>query len=131
MNNVLRRFASRATTAVVVTVILVGGSTLASGLLAAFDATPASAVTVPPWEPDPGSVGGLVFYNAAGTQITGGNVTDAPIAAYVEGTSTVRSGDTVATLYGYLPISGEPTSEWSGLSSAGPRPSRTPAHRHP
>jgi hypothetical protein len=119
MNNVLRRFASRATTAVVVTVILVGGSTLASGLLAAFDATPASAVTVPPWEPDPGSVGGLVFYNAAGTQITGGNVTDAPIAAYVEGTSTVRSGDTVATLYGYLPISGEPTSEWSGLQLGG------------
>ena len=60
-----------------------------------------------------------MFYNAAGTQITGGNVTDAPIAAYVEGTSTVRSGDTVATLYGYLPISGEPTSEWSGLQLGG------------
>ena len=55
-----------------------------------------------------------IFYNAAGQQVTGGNLTDSPVAAYVEGTSTIRSGDSVATLYGYLPVNGQPTSEWSG-----------------
>jgi len=77
-------------------------------------AGPASAAGTPPWEPDPSSVGGLLFFNAAGQQITGGNLTDSPIAAYVEGTTTVRSGDTVATLYGYLPINGQQPSAWSG-----------------
>jgi hypothetical protein len=91
---------------------------LATGLLTIGLGGTASAAA-PPWEPDPGSVGALVFYNAAGQQITGGNLTDSPIAAYVEGTTTLRSGDTTATLYGYLPVSGEPTSEWSGLQLGG------------
>jgi hypothetical protein len=68
----------------------------------------------PPWEPDGNSVGSLIFYNAAGAQITGGNVTDAPLAAYVQGTNTVRSGDTKATLFGYLPVDGQVPGTWSG-----------------
>jgi hypothetical protein len=116
MKHVSRRFASKAAMTALVTALLVGGSTLATGMLAVFDATPAAALTVPPWEPDPDSVGGLLFFNASGQQITGGTNSDSPLAAYVEGTSTVRAGDTVATLYGYLPISGESTSEWSGES---------------
>lgn len=87
---------------------------LATGLLTVGFVGTASATGTPPWEPDPNSVGGLLFYNASGQQITGGNLTDSPVAAYVEGTATVRSGDTVATLYGYLPVNGELPTEWSG-----------------
>jgi hypothetical protein len=88
--------------------------TLVSGISSFVLAGTASAQGTPPWEPDPVSVGGLLFYNAAGQQVTGGSVTGSPVAAYVEGTSTVRSGDSVATLYGYLPVKGQPTSKWSG-----------------
>jgi hypothetical protein len=73
----------------------------------------ARAAAPPPWEPDHSSVGGLVFYNAAGHVITGGS-TGQPIAAYVEGTSTIRNGDNVATLYGFLPVHGEVPGVWSG-----------------
>jgi hypothetical protein len=86
-----------------------------AGVLAALAPTTASfATTTPPWEPDSNSVGGLVFYNSSGNVVTGGNLSDAPIAAYVEGTSIVRSGDTKATLYGYLPIHGQAPGAWSG-----------------
>jgi len=74
----------------------------------------ASAAAAPPWEPDPSSVGGLTFYDAAGHVITHGNVSDAPFAAYVQGSSTVRAGDTVATLFGYLPKNGVAIGAWSG-----------------
>ena len=94
--------------------VAVGVLALVSGIFTVGLAGTASAAGNPPWEPDPSSVGGLVFFNAAGQQVTGGNLTDSPIAAYVEGSSTVRSGDTVATLYGYLPVKNQPTSEWSG-----------------
>jgi hypothetical protein len=94
--------------------IAIGVLTLVSGVLTMGFAGPAGASGNPPWEPDPSSVGGLAFYNASGQQIYGGNLTDSPIAAYVEGSSTVRSGDTVATLYGYLPVNGELPTQWSG-----------------
>ncbi len=88
---------------------------LASAVAAVIvPATASYATTTPPWEPDSNSVGGLVFYNSSGTVITGGNITDAPIAAYVAGTTTVRGGDTKATLYGYLPIHGQAPGAWSG-----------------
>jgi hypothetical protein len=92
--------------------------TVAAGIIAGFAGSAFAAN--PPWEPDPNSVGGLVFYNAAGQQVTGGNVTDSPIAAYIQGTATIRSGDTKATLYGYLPKSGQAPGAWSGgaLTSA-------------
>ncbi len=110
--------------------IAAGVLALVSGIFTAGFAGTASAQGTPPWEPDPGSVGGLTFYNAAGQQVTGGNLTDSPIAAYVEGSSTIRSGDSVATLYGYLPVNGQPTSEWSGeqlgLTTAFPNSSAPP-----
>jgi Big-like domain-containing protein len=90
--------------------------TVAAGSLIAGFAGSASAAGAPPWEPNASSVGGLTFFNAAGQQITGGNLTDSPIAAYVEGTSTIRAGDTKATLYGYLPVDGETPGQWSGES---------------
>jgi hypothetical protein len=105
--NSLRRAAS----GVLALALVAGGGTVLAGLATS---SPAGAATKPPWEPDKGSVGGLLFFNAAGQLITGGNLTDSPVAAYVEGSSAVRSGDTVATLYGYLPVKGQPPSEWSG-----------------
>ena len=113
MNRLFRRTTLRVSRTLLVLALLAAGGTAFAGL-AALDATPAGAVTVPPWEPDPGSVGGLTFYNSSGAVITGGNLIDSPVAAYVEGTSTVRTGDSVATLYGYLPVNGQTTSEWSG-----------------
>jgi hypothetical protein len=107
--------------------VAVGVIALVSGIFTAGLAGTASAAGNPPWEPDPSSVGGLVFFNAAGQQITGGNLTDSPLAAYVEGSSTVRSGDTVATLYGYLPVKGQLPTQWSGeqlgLTTTFPNPS--------
>jgi hypothetical protein len=110
--------------------IAVGVLALVSGILTTGFAGPAAAAGNPPWEPDPSSVGGLAFYNAAGQRIYSGNLTDSPIAAYVEGSSTVRAGDTVATLYGYLPVNGELPTQWSGeqlgQTTTYPNPSAPP-----
>jgi hypothetical protein len=95
--------------------LLACGTALTVGVIAIPGAIAAAGPrATPPWEPDPNSVGGLVFYNAAGAVITGGSTTASPIAAYVEGTQAIRAGDTKATLYGYLPVSGEAPGEWSG-----------------
>jgi hypothetical protein len=87
------------------------------GLMAGLGSV--QAATPPPWEPDASSVGGLTFYNAAGVRITGGSTSDSPLAAYVEGRSTVRSGDNVATLFGYLPVKGQQPGQWSGEPLSG------------
>ena len=84
------------------------------GLLSLIVAGPASAAGSPPWEPDSNAVGSLLFFNSAGLQITGGTVSSAPLAAYVEGTTAIRSGDTKATLFGYLPVLGQTPGQWSG-----------------
>jgi hypothetical protein len=59
-------------------------------------------------------VGSLAFYNTAGQPVIGGNLSDLPIAAYTEGSATVRAGDTKATLYAYTPVNGESPGQWSG-----------------
>jgi Bacterial Ig-like domain (group 3) len=94
---------------------MAGAAALAivGGLLVAGGGA-ASAATIPPWEPDPTSIGGLTFYNASGAQVTGGNITDAPFAAYVQAGAAGRAGDTKATLFGYLPKNGVAIGAWSG-----------------
>ena len=84
-------------------------------LLTSFAGT-AGAAGNPPWEPvgSPPEVGSLLFFNSAGQQITGGNLTDDPIAAYVQGTATLRAGDTKATLKAYTPNISTPPGGWSG-----------------
>ncbi len=75
----------------------------------------AVTVTPPPWEPDNNDdFGGIDFYNAAGQQISGGSITDAPLAAYAvaEHTST---GATLATLFGYLPKNGQSSALGTGF----------------
>lgn len=116
MNFSLRRTLTTTATAVVGAVLVgsVGSTVLAVGVLAAPATRPATIRTAPPWEPDPNSVGGLIFYNSSGTVITSGSINDSPVAAYVRATNTIRSGDTKATLFGYLPVKGEVPAEWSG-----------------
>lgn len=108
----LRRTAAAVTSALLATTLSAGALSLAAAVVG--PATHAGASTAPPWEPDPDSVGGLVFYNASGDVVTGGNLTDDPPAAYVEGTQTISSKDDRATLYGFLPVPEEPTGDWSG-----------------
>ena len=130
VNTPPRRLARQAGLTLFASLLLLGGSVLSS--VSWLGTAPAGATSTPPWEPDPGSVGGLVFYNSSGQVVTGGSITDSPIAAYVQGSSTVRTGDTVATLYGYLPVNGQPTSEWSGklgLTTIFPNASRQPPTR--
>ncbi|MBV9872288.1 MAG: Ig-like domain repeat protein [Frankiaceae bacterium] len=99
-------------------------STVAAGGVFASFAPSASAAGNPPWEPDPSSAGGLSFYDSAGNQIAGGSINDSPIAAFVQGATTLRAGDTKATLFAYTPVAGTSPGTWSGeaLSSSTPYP---------
>ena len=87
-------------------------------------AAPVAGATsaAPPWEPvaNPPQAGGLLFFNAAGQQITGGSVSTSPLAAYVEGTAVLNASDDKATLKAYTPVNGVPAGTWSGeqLSSS-------------
>ena len=96
--------------------LLIAVSGLAAGVIAAHDA----AAATPPWEPvgNPPQVGGLTFYNAAGTEITSGS-TAAPLAAYIQGTALPRSGDTLATLEAFTPVNGVPAGQWNGEGVSG------------
>jgi hypothetical protein len=92
----------------------VAAATVVSGTLVAGLAGTAHATTVPPWEVAqppattpavaPDEVGGLTFYNSSGQVITGGFITDNPIAAYVQGNTTLQSGATLADLNGFTPV---------------------------
>jgi hypothetical protein len=73
-----------------------------------------AATTPPPFEPDPLSIGGLVFLDAGGHVLTGGNIADGPFATFVQATGPGRSGDTKATLFGYLPSSANATGDFAG-----------------
>jgi hypothetical protein len=83
-------------------------------------AGPAGAVA-PPWEPDStNQIGQLRFYNAAGTEVTTGNVNDDPFAVYAVATSDdPHTANTLATLYGYTPVSGVLPVNWSGEQLSG------------
>ena len=90
--------------------------TVSGGVAGALFVNAAGAAGAPPWEPDTNAVGGIVFYNAAGQQITGGSLTDTPIAAYAQGSTVVRAGDTKATLYAYTPVINVAPGAWNGES---------------
>jgi hypothetical protein len=53
----------------------------------------AGAATAPIWEPDPGSVGTIAFYDAAGEQVTSGTITAKPFAVYFVGSGVTRASD--------------------------------------
>jgi Big-like domain-containing protein len=73
-----RRFSSAI--AGVGTLAVAAGIVLSTGV-AAYASTPT-------WEPDAtNEVGSIALYNASGVQVTGGNLTDSPIAAYAVGSA--------------------------------------------
>ncbi|MFZ0251252.1 MAG: Ig-like domain repeat protein, partial [Acidimicrobiales bacterium] len=117
MNTRNRRTALRAVAATALGTALVISTVLVSGLFA----TGASASTTPPWEPigNPPQAGGLTFYNSSGQVITSGNITDDPIAAYIQGNTALQPAPTLVDLNGYDPTtSGAPVTapgNWSGV----------------
>lgn len=79
------------------TAIVMAGVALAATTVVSLGG-PALAAGTPPWEPDTHSLGGLTFYNAAGTVITGG--TDiSRLADFIAASTPGRTGTTKATLY--------------------------------
>jgi hypothetical protein len=114
------RVASRSVALVTAAIVGLGGLVGLAGT--------ASASGSPPWEPVGGNdVGSLAFFNSAGQQITGGNLTDGPLAAFVQGTTTLRANDTKATLFAATPVNGVAPGQWSteqiSGSTAFPNPS--------
>ena len=119
----------------------VAAATVVSGTLVAGLAGTAQATTVPPWEVAqppattpavaPDEVGGLTFYNSSGQVITGGNISDNPIAAYVQGNTSLQSSPTLADLNGFTPVINVNPGAWnevqfssSALPNTGPRRQR-------
>lgn len=62
---------------------------------------------------DPDNVGTLTLYDASGHPVTGGNLTDAPIAAYAVGSAPLRAGDDRAALFAYTASADNPGA-WTG-----------------
>jgi hypothetical protein len=93
-----------------------GATTLLFAGSAGMLASHAAADTAPPWEvgaaKDVNEVGTLALYNSSGTQVTGGSVTDAPIAAYIVGSQA--DAHPKATAYMYTPKSGTAAGAWPG-----------------
>src|ERR1700676_600808 len=106
--NALRRTRFARATSLLAAVVVV------TGVLVTHVFT-ASAAGTPPWEPVGGNdVGSLIFYDASGSPITSGTITNSPIAAYIQGSTTLRAGDTKATLKAYTPVNGQPVGAWTG-----------------
>lgn len=69
-------------------------------------------------EPDPDRVGGLTFYNAAGQEVTSGDL-DEPLADFVVADDVVREGDGFATLYLYSSDDEVAPGAWTGTQLSG------------
>jgi hypothetical protein len=91
----------------------VGALAVSGGAVLAFAGT-ASADTTPGWETDPNAIGTITFYTSSGTVITGGSLTDSPVAAYAVASHAGRPGDTKASLYAYTPQEGVNPAAWTG-----------------
>ncbi|MDT4921243.1 MAG: hypothetical protein QOI15_2145 [Pseudonocardiales bacterium] len=96
------------------------GLTAAAAAVGTVVVAASAWATTPPWQVpgdannDPNRVGSLSFYNAAGTEIFSGDVAVPPFAAYVKGSAVLRTGDTKAALYAYLPNPAKPAGAWTG-----------------
>ena len=108
------------------TAVSAAGALLVGGVGVAFAATP-------PYEPDATGqqLGQLVFYDAAGNQVTSGSTSGNPFAKFaVATTNQTVLADNAATLYGYLPKSGVDPLNWAGeqLSGSTAYPVASPAY---
>jgi hypothetical protein len=102
-------------------VLAIAGGILAAGAGSAF------AATTPAWEPDPNSVGSLIFYNSAGQVVTSGTNLN-HLFDFAEASTTDPTGTSVkATLFFASPAPGVPTGSWfdsqESLSTAYPNAS--------
>jgi Bacterial Ig-like domain (group 3) len=92
--------------------VLAGASALAiaGGMLLATSGS-ALALQTPGYEPDAGAtLGGVDLFNAAGVQITSGNLSDGPIAAFAVAQTTPTTATPKAALFGATPASSAVTS---------------------
>jgi hypothetical protein len=81
--------------------------------------SPAAATATPPYGADPAAtLGGIDFFNAAGTLITTGSTTTAPFAAYAIAQNAPASG-VKAAYYAYTPVNGTPPGQWGGAQLGG------------
>src|SRR5216683_839661 len=96
-------------------------------LAASLGLAQVAGAATPPFEPDPNARGGVSFFNASSNVVTGGSITDSPIAAYVQANGLGRSSDTQATLFGYLAQPGVNPGLWPGeqMSAGNPYPVAT------
>ena len=94
---------------------LVGATALAVSAGFMIAGGVAASAATPPYEPDPNSAGTIAFYNASGVQITGGNLSDSPVAAYSVGSAMpAGSGTQVqADLEFCTPVAGVLSANWS------------------
>jgi hypothetical protein len=77
--------------------------------------TAGAAGTTPTFEPDPGAVGTVTLYNAAGAPITSGSTTDAPLATYYKA-SGPKVGSfpfNLGNVTLYTPQDGVATGSWT------------------
>jgi hypothetical protein len=75
----------------------------------------ASAAT-PPWEnttSSPNAVGTISFYDTTGAQITGGAISDSPLAKYFVGSVAPQANGTQAVITACLPQAGVLPDNWS------------------
>jgi hypothetical protein len=118
---------------------IVGALAIALLTTMAVNATPAGDATTPPWEPADGvtglSLGSLSLFSAAGTPITGGNLTDSPMIAYsvASGTTSDTGVNKVGLLQVATPDGTPDTSSWvkdtMGSATAYPNPADPAAVR--
>ncbi len=92
-------------------VVAVGSLLLVTGGLAASGG--AAQAAAPPYEPDPGSIGALTFYNAP-ARGDGRQHQRRAVRDLRAGGAAGRAGDTKATVFGYLPKNGIASGAWSG-----------------
>ena len=101
----------------------VGVLAAAVGSLVGLSGT-AFATSPAPWQVSPPSqeVGTLTFYNSSGQEITGGNLTDNPIAAYIQGSAALQTGATKAVVNAVTPVFATPPvpGSWTGENVSGP-----------
>lgn len=97
---------------------IVVGSALLAASMPLLAVAPASAVTTPTWEPDPGALGSLTFFNAAGTAVTGGaDLTH--LFDFAEASTTDANTGLKATLEFAKPVPNTPTGSFpNALASA-------------
>ncbi|HKD97415.1 MAG TPA: Ig-like domain-containing protein [Micromonosporaceae bacterium] len=95
--------------------VLVGATAVLMGVVAGT----ASGDQPPAWEPEPGVLGSISFFDANGTEVTSGDIGQHPSAFYAAASGPGRDGDTKAQLKAFTPQVGVPPPLWTGDTLTG------------